>query len=207
VANYVPEDIVNMSLQMIGYPRRVGDLQEGTKASIVLLDLYGQARDATLRMRDWPFARRTVTLTLLKSAGNPPFGGGFWTTAYPPPGWLYEYTTPSDLILLRYIAFSPTSYPVLDPKPMRFQFFNDPTVLNTNGLPSRTIITNISPAICVYTGQILDPCSWEPLFINAVVQTLANEIKYALGTQPELLAKEEPQEEAAAIEIADSRGP
>jgi hypothetical protein len=210
MANYQPEDICNMSLDIIGFSRRIGDLQEGSKASIILLDLYGESRDECLRLRDWPFARRNVTLTPLKAAGSPPFAGGAWTTAYPPPGWLYEYVTPPDLILLRYIAFSPTSYPVLNPMPQRFTFYNDPTVLNSNGLPSRCILANLSPAICTYTGQILDPMTFEPLFINFLVQTLANKIKYALTTSPDmaaLLAKEQPQEEAMAAQIADSRGP
>lgn len=198
-----------MALAMIGYQRRVGDLQEGSRASVILLDLYGETRDEVLRMKDWPFARRTFTLSLLKSAGSPPFGGGAWSNTYPPPGWLYEFACPADLIQLRYIVFSPTSYPILDPSPQRFTLYNDLAVNNSNGLPSKTILANINPAIANYTGQVLDPMTWEPLFLNSVVQTLGNKIKYALGSTPEmmqLLAKENPQEEAMAIEVADSRG-
>jgi hypothetical protein len=206
-AVYQIEDIANQSLAIVGYPRRIGDLNEGSMASKVILDLYSQVVNESLTIADWPFARRTVSLVLQKDRGIPAYGGGLWTPDFPPPGWAYQFACPADLIVLRAIAWSPSTYPVLTPKPIRFKLYNDAAILNTNGEPSKCIVNNINPAIAHYTGEVIDPSTWDVGFLSTVVQNLANKIKFILGSQPELLAKDQPQEEAATAQVAASRGP
>src|SRR6185312_7846569 len=100
-----PEDICNQSLLLAGRTKRIGDMYEGGDAAVAL-ELYAQLRDELLRDRDWDFSRRTASLTLLK---GPPPAGGYnplqpWTTAYPAPGYLYEYAYPNDCLSLQAIT-------------------------------------------------------------------------------------------------------
>ena len=200
----VPEDIVNQALDSIGYPRSIGDIAEGTRAARVAQRAYSETRDEMLRIKDWPFARRSLTLNLLKQAGNPPYNGGVWTSAFPPPPFAFEYLYPLDCLYLRYVRPSPTASPVLDPLPVLFTVANDSSVINNDGQATKVILTNQDAAIGVYTGQILDINTWEPLFVMAVVEGLAKKFTVALAQSPDLL-KDKVQESGLAIEIAGSR--
>ena len=76
----------------------IGTIWEGSPASRVALEVYGQTRDALLNNEDWPFARRAVGLALLKTAPVGGYAGLPWTNAYPPPQWIYEYAYPDACI-------------------------------------------------------------------------------------------------------------
>lgn len=108
------EDLCNMVLVEIGYRPLISDIFEGSRASRVALEVYGQTRDELLDAHDWPFARRTRPLTLLK--GPPPPGGynaiQVWTTFYPKPGWLYEYLYPADC--LEFMCVIPPPHAMFD---------------------------------------------------------------------------------------------
>ena len=199
-----PEDVINQSLQQIGYGRRVGDVYEGTRASLLALDLYSQSRDEILRVEDWAFARRSNSLALLKAAGSPPYGGGAWSTAYPIVPYLYEYIYPADCIYLRNVRATPSPYPDFNPQPVLFAVGSDPAELNVNGNPMRVVLANIPNAIAVYTAQIIDTTTWEPLFTKSVVDDLAKKFTVALAQSAELL-KETAGEFADSLKIADTR--
>ena len=168
-----------------GIRRRIGDIYEGSEASIVALEKYGQTRDELLRMQDWSFSRRTVSLTLLK---GPPPGGGYsqiqpWTTLYPLPGFLYEYSYPSDCLDVRAIMVPPGLMPDGDPVPQLFRIDNDPVpnvVDNVaSGPPAKVILCNASYALAVYRAQITDMTTWEPLFTKTLVANLAKVFEMA----------------------------
>lgn len=170
-----PADIVNASLVRIGYTDLVGELYEGSEASQVALAIYGQTRDEMLRAGDWGFAERNVALTLLKQA--PPDGYLTpWTNQYPPLPWLYEYAYNSDMLKVRTVKPTTIFVPNFDPQPFIFSVEND----TAYSPPRKVILCNVANAICVYTGQITDPTTWEADFVEAFIEALGQRLAPAL---------------------------
>jgi hypothetical protein len=173
------EDLCNQALLEIGSTVRIQDIYEGSKASIAALEVYGQTRDEILDLHDWPFARRTAALALLK---GPPPPGGFtpvtpWTTTYPKPGWLYEYTYPADCLDFGTVIPQPGLMFDLDPKPAVWRVDND-AAFNP---PQRVILTNVPNALGVYTAQVIDPTTWEPGFVSVLVKALKTKLALVMG--------------------------
>lgn len=95
-------DICNQSLDRIGWPESIGDIEEGTDAAQVCLRFYGECLKQLLRACHWNFARRQGPLTLLAdSSGNTPNVG-----TLVPFNWIYEYALPTDCAKFRFIPYS-----------------------------------------------------------------------------------------------------
>ena len=173
------EGLCNQVLVELGVQHRIGDIYEGSKASRAALEIYSQTRDELLDSDDWPFARRTVALGLLK---GPPPAGGYnpltpWTTTYPKPGWLYEYTYPTDCLEFNAVIAPPMAMFDLDPQPAVWRVDNDSAYT-----PARKVLlTNIKNAMGVYTAQVVDIDTWEPGFIAVLVKNLKAKLAVALG--------------------------
>lgn len=196
------EALVNQALIELGVSRRIASIEEGSDLAIAALEIYGQTRDALLRNKDWPFARRTTALVLLK---GPPPPGGYnpeqpWTSAYPPSGWLYEYAYPSDCIKLGAVLPPPGMMFDLDPVASQPRIDNDAT-LNP---PARVILSNLKGAIAVYTGRVTDPLTWDAGFTQAMVAGLKTGLTLA-AQQGLSLEKEEAGEAVATERVADER--
>jgi len=195
------EDIVNQALDCTKYPLRIGSIWEGSEASLNALDIYGQTRDALLRERDWGFAKRDLSLTLIKAA--PP--GGYnpmtpWTTAYPQTPWFFEYAYPADCLKLRSIKRAPIFLPDFTPDTELFQIASD----NTQPAgQTRVILANAPYAIGVYTARVTDMTQWEPLFVEDLIATLGRKLAQALGYDAQdvqIDAQEESKTDALAAE-------
>lgn len=207
-------DIINQGFRAGGVPLRIGELYEGSEAAKTALEVYGQARDELLRIKDWSFSRRVVSLALLK---GPPPAGGYnplqpWSTIYPEPGFLYEYSYPGDCIDLRAIVAPPGPMPDLDPLPALWRVDNDPTPIVSgsppaaSGPPAKVILCNMTDALAVYRAQITDPTTWEPGFISALVALLGEKFAVAFGASAGQ-AKEDGAEAVAKTQInAEVRG-
>lgn len=193
-----PEDVVNLALVRIGYPMRVSNMFEGSKAANAALDVYAQTRDELLRQNDWGFAQRDIMLTLLKQA---PLSGyippNTWSTAYPPLPWLFEYGYPQDCLKVRAVKPSPLFVPSFDPQPNIYALSNDVT-FNT---ASKVILCNVPDAVLVYTGQITDPLTWEADFVEGVAAALARRLAATLASLD--VEKIEVGDEAQAKAIAE----
>lgn len=179
-----PADIVNQALVEVGYQRPIGDIYEGSQAAIIGLEIYAQTRDETLRHDDWPFARRTIPLTLVKTAFVPPVQ--FWDETQPPPPWRFSYAYPSDCLFLRYLRLSPFGYAggeagpgTFEPLPVRFAIASDPPAPNQP--PAKVILSNLENPLGTYTARITDPGQWEPLFQSSLVKALATKFAIRLG--------------------------
>jgi hypothetical protein len=196
------ENICNIALGKIGYPRRLGDMFEGSRQSKFCLDIYAQTRDELLRANDWGFAERNVIPTLLKQAplnGYSPFVP--WTPEFPPPPWFFEYTYPSDCIKIRAIKSSQIFIPNFAPVPNVFDVIND----NSFTPAVKTFVCNVPNAILVYTGQVTDMTTWEPLFVQTLVDALADKLAPGLAKidqSGDAGKKEEMQDEAMDETIA-----
>lgn len=193
-----PADVVNLSLRRIGYNGRVGNLYDGSKAAKDALDIYAQTRDELLRQNDWGFAERNIVLTLLKAA---PAGGYIppvtWSTAYPPLPWLFEYVRPGDCLKIRAIKAVPLFLPNMDPQPVVFTEANDLVAPATG----QVILCNVANAVLVYSGQVTDPSSWEPDFVEAFAAALGRRLApHLVGMEA---AKLIASDEQAAMAVAE----
>lgn len=185
MANSV-EDLVNQALVAIGHPDRIAWIFDGSPAAIASLEIYGQTRDELMDAGEWPLARRAnVPLTLLK---GPPPRGGFsprtpWSARYPPPGWLYEYAYPSDMLNLKSVIRPPMAMFNLMPRPAVWRVDNDNSLIDNNGAPTvqkKVILTNTAGALATYIGQVTDPTLWEPGFIKIIIDRLAEKLSRRL---------------------------
>ncbi|HLX18468.1 MAG TPA: hypothetical protein VKS24_25045 [Bradyrhizobium sp.] len=196
------EQIVNQALYAIGYPRRIGNIYEGTAAARAALEVYGQTRDEVLSAQDWPFARAggALPLTLLK--GPPPPGGYSplqpWSPIYPAAGFLYEYAYPADCLELRAVIAPPLALPNLDPKAVSWRLDNDATPVlsgpytqfpaappTVSGPPQKVILTNQGSALAVYRRRITNPSLWtDQLFVAMFIAALASKLSLVLTGRP-----------------------
>lgn len=190
------EDICNAALRKIGYAVPIGYIYEGSAASRVAVEIYGQTRDALLTAFDWDFARQAVKLTLLKTA---PVGGyqtATWTSAYPPPPWVYEYAYPAACLLVRALRPTPIFMPEFDPVPSVFVLGND--------AGAEVILTNLANAQAVYTAQVVTPTVWSASFTEGLIDALAVKFQKALAPEPNAV-KDAEQTEAQSVAMAVER--
>ena len=111
------------------------------------------------------------------SKKSAPPGGYFpptmWNpTTNPPFGFAFEYAFPGDAIKIRtvkpqaYFAFN------ADPQPNSFQLAND----NNLSPAQRVIVCNVANAVAVYTGQVVDPTTWNVSFCELLSAALARRL-------------------------------
>lgn len=198
-----PEDAINAALVRIGYPRRVDQAFEGTRAARAAVLIYGQTRDQLLRDGDWGFAERNMTMALLKSA---PQGGYFppnvWTPAFPPLPWFFEYSYPADCLKVRAVKATPVLLPNYDPQTNAFTEAND----DSYAPAVKVILCNVPAAQLVYTGRITDPTVWEPSFVEALIAALADRLAAALGSERSAPQNEAADEQAQSAKATVTQG-
>ena len=171
-------DIVNLALARMGYKLLIGHIYDGSEAANLALTVYSQTRDELMRDGDWDFAKRTLALELLKQA--PPTGyfpPNTWSGAsHPPPGWLYEYTYPSDCLRVKSVVNTPLFGINFDPRPNAFTVTND----NYYTPARRVILCNVPGAFLNYVGQVTNPSTWDPGFTEAFASALGQRLAPAL---------------------------
>ncbi len=97
-----PADLANEALDAAGVDFSIGEITEGSKASIAVLRKYGQCMRALMRAAHWDQFRKMAPLTLLADATGQAEGVG--TVVVPP--WTYEYALPADCVLPRFIPWN-----------------------------------------------------------------------------------------------------
>ena len=208
------EAIVNQALMGARRIRRVADIFEGSEESIIALELYSQARDELLALRDWSFSRRVAPLTLLK---GPPPPGGFtfvnpWSNLYPYPGFLYEYAYPADCLQIRAITAPPGLMPDLDPVPSLWRVDNDPTPIVSGNPPvasgpqAKVIYCNVTNAIGTYRAQITDPGVFDTGFTGSLVEKLTKRFAEAFGDGATAEREDRVEAEELAANASSLRG-
>ena len=169
---YTPEDITNMALSSIGYPRPIGDIYEGSPAARVAVTYYAQTRDALMQRGDWPFCLREVALTAVPAQT-------------PPSPWLNEYIYPTDCLRIRYVRPGPLTGGTRnnDPQPVLFRAWND----NRAAPPVLSILCDLAAPVLIYNGRVTNPATWTPNFLEALVSELAEKLSFGLFKSAEVI--------------------
>lgn len=205
-----PEDLCNEVLRALGSKLAIGDLYEGSPQARACLEIYAQTRDEILTQTVADaFSRGVATLTLLK--GPAPDGGyspvGAWSPLYPPPGFLYEYAYPADMVELRAIISPMTPLPEFDPQPVTWRIDNDllPVVTGTqlSGPPAMVILTNIANAVAVYRRRVTNLALWRPPALAAFIARMAARLAGdpRLASSPQMM-QSAPTEALYAAQVA-----
>jgi hypothetical protein len=208
------EGIWNQAFRAAGLPLRVNEAFEGSDGSRVALELYQQCRDELLDLKDWSFNRETAPLVLLK--GPPPAGGynfaNPWSNLYPAPGFLYEYSYPSNAVDLRAVIPQPGPMPDLDPRPAVWRVDNDP-MPNVSGNPpvavgpeAKVIYCNVTNALAVYRSRVTNPAIFDPGFTAALVALLGKRFAVAFGADVNKQREDTSEAIATANAQSDVRG-
>jgi hypothetical protein len=188
--------ICNMALSATGSRDTITSINESSNEAVQCRTHWDHARDDALAMAWWTFARTTSELSLLKIApGTPEFVGTAaprWIPDYPPPPWNYEYLIPPECIQPRYIipgqsvtgtfavpifSIQMTAPSQIGGAPIKYITAVD---TNTEGAQLRVLLTNVSPALLVYTARVEDPQVWDPQFVTAMTLVLAARIAFSL---------------------------
>lgn len=192
--------IANRALADAGTRSTIASLTEGSNESNNVSLIYVPVRQQLLRAAHWGFAGATMTLSLLKSAPGtletPNFpASGVWSTAYPPPPWLYEYAYPSDCLQGRKLIANFTLGTVggvpIFPGPLPGsggpfttapgQKFSVATDFDSSANQIKVILANVDQALLSYTRDITIESLWDSQFEEAMVGVLAAKLCFALS--------------------------
>lgn len=191
--------ICNQALQLVGSRSQIESITEGSPEANALLVQWDNVRDQLLRAAHWGFAGKTLTASLLKAAPgtpeNPTNAPAVWSSADPPPNWLYEYSYPSDCLLLKTVTpqsnnyYASPVYPLpyfsyLPPMPGPVKFLKAMDTIN--GSQQSVILTNARQAIFAYTAQVDNPNVWDGMFQSAMAGALAGAVAFQLTGNPKL---------------------
>lgn len=144
--SYEPTDVAQQALDAAGVEYTLGNIEDGTRQSQVMLRAYERCRKQLLRAANWDFARKQVPLVLLADANrNDPTVG----TVVPAP-WIYEYGYPEDCVRARFIPWnqSPQSPGVPtgnitppDPTAPLMTNLSQPPTVGQRIIPARFVVT------------------------------------------------------------------
>lgn len=175
-------EIANLALSVIGTRSTISSLSESSAEARQVSLQYSPALDALLAAAFWNFARRQVSLTLLKDGTlSPP-------DDVPLP-WTYEYAYPDDCVTARYILplfqtsstglpGTPASQPLNTGQPVRFLISSD---LDPNGNQTKVILTNQPAANLVYTSRVTNPNLYDSQFTLALAALIGSRVAIPLS--------------------------
>ena len=179
--------ICNLALDEAHSRSSISAIGESSAEGQACARQYEQCKEAVLRSAHWNFARRQVTLSLLKDATTIPPG------TVPQP-WMYEYSYPSDC-LLAYAMLPQMANPngqAIDagwqpPQPqmpmVRFIVAQDDDVTG-NAIP--VILTNTPQAQLIYTRRVDNPNLFDAIFIETFIAYLGAKLAATLTGDKEL---------------------
>lgn len=166
-------DIINRSLLMLGLQKRINARTQDTAEAKAADLIYSDVQNWCFGLFNWSFARKSTALTLTRtSTGVTPWN----TTTQPSPPWRFEYLTPVDMVMPRWLTDPTAESSIYLGNPARFQMgYNLQGTANV-----QVILTNIANPILVYTALITDPTFWPWYFERLVVTALARSLCLAL---------------------------
>ncbi len=152
--------LANQALSHCGTRSKILDLNEGSPEANAVQTHLDTVRRQSLRLYDWNFARRTVTLSQVSPCSVV--------------RWQYEYAVPSDMVRLRrlndrLVPLTPADW---------YELAAD---LDGNRNPINVIFTNDATAVALYTMDVQDPNRWDDGFADAFAYGLGQKICFELS--------------------------
>jgi len=148
-----PTEVCNMALGRFG-ARRISDFDTDTSVNAIQCRLqYAQTRRALIRSHWWGFAKTRVQLS---------------QTTAPAFQWTYAYLLPSDWLRLIGIYESGADNPIEEST-------------ETWEREGNTIISDMSTVYLRYIRDVEDPNSWDSLFVEVMVLSLARKLVIPLS--------------------------
>lgn len=156
--------IANMALSHVGARSSIESLTEKSTEARLCLTWYDYSRRTVLEAHDWNFARKRLTLALhgdtISETSSDPLAGV----------WGFRYQYPGDCLIARKIQNS--GAPPGDATPFEIETNLDGT--------QRTILTNLSDAVLVYTWDLKNTDMFSGLFVLGLSHLLAHHIAFSL---------------------------
>ena len=180
-------NIANRALLQVGYKKVISSLSQDSPEAQSINEIYTPIVNWCFGISNWNFARQSGTLTLAK--GPPSIAPGVWSSTYPPPPWLYEYTLPVNFIRAIYMtnqdnaSINSATAAGWIGEPKRYVIAND----TVSATVQPVLLTNESAPILVYTGSVADPTQWPWYFERLTVLALAVSVAPALTQNPQLV--------------------
>lgn len=172
-------DICNRALLLLGTQKTISSLTQDSTEAETCNTMYANVRDWCLGIVNWNFARRIATLTPIKVTGSP------WVSTNPAPPWKFEYQSPTDALIIRYVTnldlSADATFFLGEPK--RFVVAVDKIAT----VDTHVILTNESEIIAIYTAQMSDPTFWPWYFERFMVSTLAWNLSMTLVNNDRLV--------------------
>lgn len=182
--------ICNMAVSHVGRTAApFASLTERSTEARLCNTWYDQCRREVLEVQDWAFARARVVLASHSDA--------------PPDEWAFRYQVPADMLAVRriwnpYGDVQATFYPLAElgnAVPYQLETSLDG---QTN-----TLLTNMSPALMIYTRDQVLVQMFTPQFVNALSHYLAAKIAFGVtGNANVAVAQEKAFQSAMAAASA-----
>lgn len=153
-------DICNLALMHIGTGTSIASLSEQSTEARICARSYETAKDSVLRDYNWNFATKFISLADIGT---------------PPEGWAYRYQYPSDCI--KAVALYQGQVTTTTEGNNKLNSFR---VITQDGLNSKAIICNLSPATLEYIARVENPEIFDALFTEALSMRLASLIAFTL---------------------------
>lgn len=213
---YTPTAIANEALDAAGIDYTLGDIEDGTRQSQVILRTYTTCLRQLLRSANWDWARREAPLQLVADATRQTPNVGVLV----PSGWSFSYSYPTNCARIRFIPANYLNQDVGYPSdnitppdptaplmtgiavmvgqplvPSRFLITSDVNYIPegaSNDLPGVSptgqtlVLSNVRHAHAVYTYEAFYANTWDNLFRQAMVAFLASRIALPLGKDKKL---------------------
>ncbi len=190
--------LVNRSLLSIGARATISSLTENSTEANAAKIFFSPVFTALARTARWGCLRREGPLSLLGAAAGTPENPSGATLPIPPQPFLYQYAVPADSLFVRGIQpFVPqqTGVPITTFNNSSAACLPDSGLISyrvafttdaTNN-PIEVILTNQSQAIGVWTTDDEIPSTWDSLFEQAFVSSLAAYLVPALSLNMPLM--------------------
>lgn len=170
---WTPTAVANQALSAAGIDFVLGQIEEGTRPSQVILQYYTECLRQLLRAVHWDFARREVFLQLVADATGAAQAAGNNVGTLVPAGFTYSYNYPTNCMKVRFLPANYWSALVPGVPSGNIVPANSSSPLTTGTVP--TVPTRLVPTRFLLTSDpnyIPDGAANNTLGISPIGQTL-----------------------------------
>jgi hypothetical protein len=191
--------VCNRALYSIGSRAQISNLDEGTPEADGCSLLFQSCYEQLARKIDWNCLRKQAKPNLIAAAKGTPENLTGDILPVPPVPFLYQYLLPTDCLMVRFIISSKdhikdnlhlgSAYNI-----NYDTFYQNASVdyvisyaEDSQGNPLKVILTHLTKAELIYTVNSPNPETWDSLFDQAMVASLAAQLCPGLNMNIQLM--------------------